>query len=216
LAIGPQIAFFGVVAANGCFACNDPACICGPTPTATPILDPLGRRVFLIGNPSGFLLVLEAKPGTNGASVGTTVPPPTPGQSARPNLQVQSTSTLGNGSATICDTQRISAGGGGVPGFNPPSFDPTPAITDALVDFACRFDAHVPGVPCTLSGDGNDGTITPNLPGGSIQFCYRAELNTAFPLGDTVLTAQSQDASGAHNLGPTVQIVVRRVTPPPN
>ncbi|MBI3784658.1 MAG: hypothetical protein HY270_14795 [Deltaproteobacteria bacterium] len=189
--------------------------MCGTTPTPTPMLDGNGRPVFLTANAGGFLLVLEARPGTNGASVGTSVPPPTPGQGVRPDLQIQASSALGNGSATICDTQRIVDGGGGVPGFDPPDFSSLSSITDALIDFACRFDPHSPSVPCTLSGDGNDGTITANLPIGSEQFCYRTEINTAFPYGDTVLTAQVRDSSAAHNIGPTAQIVIRRVTPHP-
>ena len=179
------------------------------------MFDEQGRRVFLTGNSAGFLVVLEARPGTSGVAVGISVPPPTPGAGVYPSLQIQAGMQLGNGSATICDTQTIAQGGGGVPGFHPPSIEPTPAIVDALVDFACRFEPFLPSIPCTLGGDGNDGTVTPGLASipGSRQFCMIATTTTSFAIGVTLLTARVRDNAG--NVGPTQQIVVRRVTPPP-
>ncbi len=152
--------------------------------------------------------MLEAKPGRSNSAIGTTVPPPTPGAGIYPDLQVQSDRPLGNGSSAICDTQPAHEGGGGVPGFSPASFEPTPAIIDGLVDFACRFSSFVPSAPCTLGPDGNERTLT-SLPSGSQQFCMIGTLNTKIPLGDTVLTARVVDKAG--NPGPTTQIVLRRV-----
>ena len=141
-------------------------------------------------------------------------PPPAPNPVDRPDLQIISSNALGNGSAAVCDKQPIAQGGGGVPGM--PDFGPSQTVTDALNDFACRFEAHTPTIPCTLGPNGEDGTVTqPSLPSGSVQFCYIAQSNTNFPLGDTILTVQARDTTAAKNIGPTKQIVVRRVTPVP-
>ncbi|MCX8072009.1 MAG: hypothetical protein N3C12_06105 [Candidatus Binatia bacterium] len=201
-----MITFFGVVRANGCYWCSEPGCLCNGSPTPTPVYDSFGRRVFVVGRGSGFYLVLEAKPGSGGGTVGTFVPSPTPGAGVYPSLQVLSSRSLGNGSPTICDTQPVAQGGGGVPGFLVPDFGVDKA--DALVDFACRFNAHLPSEPCTLGPDGLDGTITANLPSGGRQFCAIVSANIAFPSGDTVLTARVADTAGRP--GPVVEIVVRR------
>ncbi|GBD26807.1 hypothetical protein HRbin30_02149 [bacterium HR30] len=163
--------------------------------------------MFVVGSGTGFYLVLEARPGSNGAAVGTFVPSPTPGAGVYPSLQILASQNLGNGSTTICDKQPVSQGGGGVPAMHPPDF----ALdkVDALVDFACRFDAKLPSEPCTLGPDGLDATITPNLPSNGRQFCVVVTKNIEFAVGDTVLTARVADTSG--RTGPTFEIVVRRI-----
>lgn len=202
-----MVTFFGVVRANGCYWCSDPGCLCGSSPTPTPGYDDQGRRVFVVGSGSGFLLVLEARPGSAGGTVGTFVPSPTPGQGLYPSLQILSSRNLGNGSTTICDTQPIAQGGGGVPGFSVADF--APDKIDALVDFACRFDAKLPSEPCTLGPDGLDGTITPNLPSAGRQFCAVITRNLEFPVGDTLLSARVADTS--NRIGPVTEIVIRRM-----
>lgn len=150
--------------------------------------------------------MLEARPGSGGGTVGTFVPSPTPGAGIYPSLQILSSRNLGNGSVTICDTQPVNQGGGGIPGFGVHDF----ALdkVDALVDFACRFEAKLPSEPCTLGPDGLDATITPNLPSSARQFCAVVTRNIEFPVGDVVLTARVADTLG--RTGPVVEIVVRR------
>ncbi len=167
--------------------------------------------MFPVSAPNGFLLVAEVRPGNSGAAVGDSVPQPTPNGSTRPDFQLQSDRALGNGSTAICDAGPIAQGGGGVPGFSPTDFGPSNGVTNALIDFACRFESHSPVAdPCTLAADGNEGAISPGLPSTARQFCYVTTANTAFPSGDTVLTLQVRDKAVAQNIGPAVQIVVRR------
>lgn len=203
-----MVTYFGTAFVNGCGACNEPHCFCVGTPTPTPYFDDNGRQVYLVG-PSGFLLIVEAKPGPNGAAVGRSVPVPIAGQPNRPDLQILPNRNLGNGSAAVCDSQPVGAGGGGIPGFNPIDFGPSQAVTDALVDFACRFSVQSADSPCTLNSFGNPSVLTPGgLPSTGRQFCYLAEQNSAVPSGDTVVAVQLRDTQG--NLGPRREIVLRR------
>lgn len=152
--------------------------------------------------------MLEAKPGSAGFTVGTSLP--VSGSPSRPDLQMETTENLGNGSATVCDGQPASEGGGGIPGINPPNFGPGQDITNALQDFACRMTAFQPSSPCTLNRFGNFGVLTPGgLTGTSRQFCHIIRSIEEFPVADTILTAQSRDTGGF--IGPTRQIVVRRL-----
>jgi hypothetical protein len=202
---GPVITFIGIVRADGCFACGVANCYCGGSPTPTPGYDLSGRRVFTVSSGSGFMLVVEARPGNNGAVPGGNVPPPTPGLGIYPSLQIVANRPLGNGSVQICDKQPMSQGGGGVPGFPTPDFGPDKI--DAMVDLACRFELNLPSDPCTLDGNGNPATIS-NLPSNGRQYCFPVTAKEAFSVGDTVLVARVADAAG--NPGPPVAIVVRR------
>lgn len=167
---------------------------------------------MFLANSGRFVIVIEAIKGTSQLALAQFPLQPNDVDD-RPDLWIESTQNLGNGSPAICDTGPVSSGGGGVPGINPPNFAPEPTptfVTNALNDFACRFD---PGVnvnaPCTLT----DSTRDPKLitPGASIQFCDFVASNATFPPGEAVLTARLRDMGG--NLGPTAQIVVRVPTP---
>lgn len=198
--------FFGLARPDGCYACNVASCICLGTPTPTPEFEN-GARVFRVNDQGGFMLVIEGRPGSSGAQVGVNVPDPIPGQPFRPDLQLLADRPLGNGSAAVCDTN--SQTGGGVPGFGPSDFGPSQAVTDALVDLACRFTPFFPTSPCTLNANGNEAVLTPGgLPSGSRQFCNIVSPLIGFPSGDTKLTVQLRDRSG--NLGPRQSIIVRR------
>jgi hypothetical protein len=203
------ISYFGIAAPDGCAACPGvPNCNCGASPTPTPEFDGQGRQVFTVGFGSGFLLVIEAKPGFSGATVGTFVP--VPGSASRPDMQVEATENLGNGSAAICDTQSAQDGGGGIPGIDPPDFGPGQPITNALQDFACRLSAFQPTTPCTLNRFGAFAVLTPGgITGGGRQFCHIIRTIEEFPVDTTILTAQATDMGGS--IGPTKQIVVRRL-----
>ncbi len=200
---GPLMRFFGLTRTNGCVACDEEQCICGTTPTPTPFFDDGGRRIYEVAIDSGFLLVVEAQPGSSGEPVGEFVPPPFPGQ--RPDLQIQSNRNLGNGSTAICDVEPPSDGG--VPAIPTPNFDPAPGVNDALTDFACRFEALSPGNPCTLNSNGSPATVSPSLPVNSKQFCYIVATSASFPTGDTILSVRVRDEDG--NDGNVEQIVVR-------
>jgi cysteine-rich repeat protein len=198
---GPQVVFFGVATSDGCVACDAPLCACGGTPTPVPTFDGQGRRIFEeVG--SHFSIVVEGRPGSSGLPVGITL---TPGGSAtRPDLQIESTRALGNGSAAVCDAGL----GGGVPGVAPLNFGPGQSITDALQDFACRFESFQPGAPCTKDRFGNSATVSPDA---TVQFCHVLAQTEALPVGDSILGVQLRDVGG--NLGSVVEIVVRVTAP---
>ena len=101
---------------------------------------------------------------------------------------------------------------GGVPGINPPSFDPTSQfIANALNDFGCRF-ANNTIDPCTKIDDSGFNKYV--AADSEAQYCTRqvvgAEL--AFPPGDTLLTVQLRDYP-AGNIGDPVSLVIRVPTP---
>jgi hypothetical protein len=152
------------------------------------------------------LLVVEAKPGTSGAKVGSNlwVDPGT----QRPDLQLENNRNMGSGSTAVCD---IGVGGGGIPGIDPADFGVSQFVSDALADFACRFEFHLAGSPCTLNQNGIEATVGP-VP-ATAQFCDQVSTTAAFPAGDSLLTVRVADIAG--NIGPTAQIVVRVVTPTP-
>jgi hypothetical protein len=192
--------------ADGCVFCCEPGCAGIPTPT--PELDGLGRRVFDT-NSGELVIVVEAAPGLSGLPVSTSL---IPGANGRPDLQIQNTRGMGNGSLTVCDTGPASSGGGGVPGIPSPSFTlGDPFITNALNDFACRFQAFQPGAPCTLL----DASRDPKLINSSAtaQFCDFVSPTAALPSGQSLLTVAVRDQSG--QLGPTAQVVVRVASPTP-
>jgi len=151
------------------------------------------------------LLVVEAKPGSSGAKVGSNliVDP----SMQRPDLRLENTQNMGGGSTAVCD---IGPGGGGIPGINPTDFGPSQFVSDALADFACRFEFHLAAAPCTLDSNGLDSTLSPST---TAQFCDQVSATAAFPDGESLLTVQVADIVG--NIGPTAQIVVRVVTPTP-
>lgn len=199
LGLGANIGFMGVLRADD-------------TPQDPSGVDAAGRPVYIRPNPSGFILVVEAKPGTNGAPVGTnafnydrTNP------SVRPDLQIEVSRPIGNGSSAVCDN--TTGNFGGVPGIDPPSYDGTQAISDALNDLACRFNngsgignpgGRTPESACPIFGDGESRFIDPTA---TIEFCGFIDVPLGFPAGDTIVTARVLDSSGIP--GPTRQIVVR-------
>ena len=168
-------------------------------------VDSEGRPIFdrPVGN--GFVIVVEAKPGSNGASVGTSAYD----EGGRPDLQVIVSRDLGDGSPAVCDNQEPNFGG--VPGVDPPSFADTPMITDALNDLGCRFVdgtgapvGRPPTEACVLFQDGEQRFVDP---ASTVQFCARVTKPMSFPVGDTVVSARVRDDSGM--VGPELQIVIR-------
>jgi hypothetical protein len=192
---GPQITFFGMATASD--------------HVMTPIeVTPQGVPIYARQFGFGFFIVVEAKSGSSRMVPGIDNSPNPDDPSARPALQIEADHNLGNGSAAVCDIgpapdQPI----GGIPGINPPSFDPaSQMVTDALYDFACRFEAHDSRFPCTLNDHGNPQFVASDT---SIQLCttWVVGHEVAFPQGDTLLTVQWRDTGGNFSL--PRQIIVR-------
>ncbi len=202
LGLGANIAFMGVLRADDTLL--DPA-----------DFDEAGRPVYVRPTGSGFVLVIDARPGTNSSPVGLSAYQSDPADpSVRPDLQIEVSRDLGNGSPAVCDN---TAGNfGGVPGIDPPSFEETQRITDALNDFGCRFND---GTGMTLGRDSQsacvlfpDGEFHFVDPTATIEFCGFITRPMAFPTGDTIVTARLRDRSGL--VGPARQIVIRVSSPP--
>lgn len=197
LALGGNIGFIGLLRADeSLIEPND--------------VDAEGRPIYIRPNPSGFVLVVDAKPGSNHAAVGINAfnyDPTDP--SARPDLQIQVSRPIGDGSSVVCDDEEGHFGG--VPGIDPTSFDGTQAISDALNDLGCRFNDGTgnPGgrtadSACVQFPDGEFHFVDPSA---SIEFCGFISVPLRFPDGDTIVTARVRDVSGI--IGPPRQIVVR-------
>jgi len=200
------VLFVGAIPnADGCVFCCSQSCAHIPTPT--PAIEH-GRRVFNM-RAGQFVIVVEGAPGLSHLKVATSL---MPGDDGRPDLQIESTRNMGNGSATVCDTGPPSAGGGGIPGIAPPNFQPNSfVVTDALNDFACRFNSYNASTACTFTDASGDPKLV--TPGATAQFCDFMARTTEFPSGDSLVTVRLRDTAG--NTGPTAQIVVRVATPTP-
>lgn len=199
--------------------------IFGPAATPTPFFDAQGRQIFPLKTGQG-LIVVEGVPGLSLAAPGKLTSPGAPDN--RPDLQIETTQAMGNGSAAVCDDGNSSKPGhlspaGGIFPIATPNFTlepnpgPTPGtVTGALNDFGCRFEEYDPGFLCTFFGD----TGTPRYLGtgtvgtNAVQFCAKISSSAAaFNPGDSIVTVRLRDING--NTGPTAQIVVRVSTPTP-
>ncbi len=184
LAFGPVVTHIGLAAASG-------------VPFGA-LGDIDGAPVFFSSSGSGFKIVVEARAGLSGAAPGVVTfrsNPHDPTQ--RPDLQIESSDPLGDGSRAVCT--------GGVPAVNPPDFAPTQAIADALNDLACNFvPATAPDFACTVDGLGNNAFVNSD---SRVQFCLQVSAILTVPLGDTLLTVQLRDTLG--NIGPREQMLVR-------
>jgi hypothetical protein len=195
--VGPRVTFVGLATSDD-------------FPTAAIGSDDQGRPIFEQVFGRAFLVVVEGRPGTDGRAVGSSAfeyDPEDP--NVRPDLQVLVSRSLGDGSAAVCDN--MTGDFGGIPAIDPPSFDVTQPISDAINDFGCRFDDGT-GNPggraqidaCTKFSDGEYRFVSAN---SSIQFCARIAVPFSFPEGDTIVTARLRDVDGM--VGNASQIVVR-------
>lgn len=181
---GPRITFLGLAAADGT--------IIAPVADDTAAFQRVGG--------SGFQLVVEALPGTDGLQVGTVVFDSRPDDpQARPDLQIEASRPLGDGNPGVCTE-------GGIPGFDPPDFGPTREVADALNDFSCGFEvATTARRACTTDGFGSP--VFVSQASGVVQFCLLVNAVKAFPPGETALSVLVRDVGG--NLGPEMRIAVR-------
>lgn len=184
---GPPITFFGVTAADD--SLEQPSDM-----TSDQI--PIYQQPFGFG----FKLVVEAH-GRPGSSTFTT--------SGTPDLQIQSTRDLGNGSAAVCDVEPPNFGG--VPGIDPPRLEDPGAIADALNDFGCRFIDGT-GAPegrscaeaCVKYDDGEFHCVNGDT---DMQYCAAVTMPMRFPDGDTLVTVRVRNVQD--QLGPPAQLIVR-------
>lgn len=191
-AIGPLIVFFGVARADGAIVDSFET-------------DPSGVPIFERPFGSGFVLVVEARTGPSGRPVSRS----TYDDFTRPDLEIQASQPLGDGSPAVCDVLPPDAGG--VPATNPPDFSDAPSIGDRLNDFGCRFvdgsgsrQGQLCAEGCVRFPSGDLGCQAPNA---TTQFCGLVDQWFAFPLGDTLLTVRVRDTRG--NPGEPAQIIVR-------
>lgn len=197
--IGPQVSYLGVARADA-----------SPIEPAEVLED--GTPVFVRSNGSGFILVVEGRPGVSGAPVGLITF--REDLASLPDLQVLASRPLGDGSPEVCDNALPS--GGGVPAIDPPDFSPRPENIAAINDLACRFvdgegrhQGVGPGEACTLFPTGDYEFVNRS---STVQYCALVSRFFEFPLGDTILTVRLRDVLG--NVGPSARMVVRVVPPP--
>jgi len=176
---GPRIVFFGLAAADGRRL--------APRDTID------GVDIYERATGRGFRVVVEATIGASGKLAGARVFV----SGGRPDLQIESSRPLGDGSAKVCDA--------GVPGIDPPDFGSSPAIDDTLNDLGCRFNAATNRASvCTLDDLLRNDFVNADA---RIQFCGLFDSFLEVPSGETRLTVQLADSEGT--IGERKRIVVR-------
>lgn len=211
-AVGPVVTFFGLT--------NQDDTLLSASGTNSD-----GITVFSRPSGFGFSIVVEGAPGASGAVVGwcalgtpviDSFPPAcTPDLTNFPDLQIEASNPLGNGSPAVCD--RTGPNAGGVPGIDPVSFAPTQTDIDAVNDLACRF-LDGSGSPLGRSSDldacvqyVNNGEPTGQYgfadERSKMQFCGLITAVEQFPPAtDTTVTVRLRDVSG--NVGAPAQIII--------
>ncbi len=203
----PQITEFALLAADDSYI--EPE----RTENGIPVYElPFGRF---------FRIIVEARAG------GSRIPPgrDTFRQGAAPSFQIQASRPLGNGSAQVCDGDEPVPGG--VPGIDPPSFETTDTVIDALNDFGCRFPDGAPSPSPAGRGCNtqeaclrfDDGTFGCQDPDSEVQYCSQliSEVEE-FLEGDTLLSArvrETQVNGRVALISPVAQIIVRIIPPFP-
>lgn len=191
-AIGPVITFLGIARADGRPYVADPQ-------------EKGGIPVFSNFVGSGFLLVVEAKPGISNVAIGRRIyvfDPDDPKK--RPDLEIQVSRPLGDGSKDVCDARRPNIGG--IAGIDPPSFAETAEVSATLNDLSCRFEIFTAsGESCTLNKFGDFSFIEKDT---DTQFCMVVARAWNFEYGDTLVSARLRDEKG--NPGPVSKFWLRR------
>lgn len=197
---GPVITFIGLVRADNRY---NPGDLIETRPDGTPVYHrPLG---------TGFVIVVEGKPGTSKRAVGTNSFNSDPGDpSVLPDLQIQVDRDIGDGSPDVCDNMPPTIGG--VPAVNPPRFDTSQTIANSINDLSCRF-VDGQGAPmarnkmnaCILFDDGEFDFFAPTT---TTQYCSVVVPQALkFQNGDTQVSARLRDSDG--NVGPVARMIVR-------
>jgi hypothetical protein len=190
--VGPVITFAGIARADGRAYETDPE-----------MKD--GIPVFSNFVGSGFLLVVEAKPGISNLAVGRKIyvfDPDDPKK--RPDLEIQVSRPLGDGSKDICDARRPNIGG--IPAIEPPSFAETAEVSATLNDMSCRFEIFTASAEsCTLGKYGDFSFVSKEA---DTQFCMVVARAWNFDYGDTLVSVRLRDEKG--NPGPVSKFWLRR------
>jgi hypothetical protein len=200
-AVGPIVTFAGLARADG--KLTDPI---GKSPEGIPIYrNPVG---------SGFMIVVEGKPGISNVEVGRSIFKYDPNEPAqRPDLEIEVNRPLGDGSAAVCDARPPKIGG--IPAINPPSFADNPQVSATLNDLSCRFETFIESnSSCTLKKNGDFSFVDPT--NSKVQFCMVVARAWNFPDGDTLVSVRLRDVDG--DPGPVTRFIVRRQAnpaPPP-
>ncbi|HYD49404.1 MAG TPA: hypothetical protein VEB21_13700 [Terriglobales bacterium] len=190
--IGPVITYFGAARADGKVV--EPNAVEGGIP------------VYHTASGSGFILVVEAKPGESGLDVARQVSMHSPTDpNVRPDLEIIASRDLGDGSPEVCDRRKPKIGG--IPGIKPLSFANTQKIADAINDLSCRFETFIEAESsCTLDKLGNFAFARSDT---KVQFCTIVARSFLFPEGTTDLQVRVKDSAG--NPGPIKKMrIVRR------
>jgi hypothetical protein len=162
----------------------------------------------LFGTSGEFRIVVEARPGISGLGVATANFTTCGSASGMPNVQIESSQRMGNGSNPVCSSSGAFNVNGGIPGIDPPDFTPTSDIINTLQSFAIWFTYQSPGSACTLKPGGDCCSYV--SPSTTAQFCDKMNSAQSFPPGDSLVTVQLRDTGG--NVGPAAQIIVRVAT----
>jgi hypothetical protein len=190
--VGPVVSFFGAARADG-----------KPAKPTSVSKDGIPTYSSQVG--SGFILVVEGKPGVGNREVGRRLyahneKDPT----VRGDLEIISSHDLGNGTPEVCDRTRPNIGG--IPATQPLSFDATQKISDAINDFACRFETFTESdFSCTMNERESYSFVDAET---TTQFCLIVARAYSFPEGTTELRVRLRDIDG--NPGPAKVIRIFR------
>jgi len=167
--------------------------------------NPQGIPIFHHPVGSGFMLVIEGKPGISNFEVARGIfrhDPNDPTQ--QPDLQIEVNRALGDGSVAVCDARRPTIGG--VPAVDPTSFAQTSKVSAALNDFACRFETFIESnASCTVNKFGDFEFL--NAKESKVQYCMVVARSWQFPAGDTLVSVRLRDTEG--NPGPVSRFIVQ-------
>ncbi len=193
--IGPIVTFFGAARADG-------------MAVQPKSVDKKGIPTYVSGGGSGFMLIVEGKPGASGLDPARRIFAYVPDDpKSRPDLEIEADHDLGDGSPAVCDRSRPKIGG--IPGINPPSFAETQKIGDALNDFSCRFETFIQSdSACTKDKTEDFSFVNKET---TTQFCMIVARAWAFPVGETLLSVRLRDTDG--NPGPVKQMRIVRGAP---
>jgi hypothetical protein len=190
---GPEITFFGIAQADNVVRTPN-----GTTDDGVPLYD--------WPTQAGFIVVVEGRPGTSNRQINLTCGiMGLPECSGRAPVQIIADRALGNGSSAVCDTTPPNIGG--VPAVPDLVFGSDQSTTNAINDFACRFDTHPQTtVACTFDELGNFSYVDSRT---TAQFCSVPALGQELALkpGITRFKAQLADVSG--NIGSMSEIAIR-------
>jgi hypothetical protein len=194
----PQVTHFGVARSDH-------------VPVAPVAFDEDGRPVYLRPIGSGMTLVVEARPGSSSARVGTEVFDPAGGL---PDLQMIVSRPLGDGSAAVCDTTTPDIGG--VPATDPLEFSDASTVVSAINDLGCRVDGArtKSGNACTVPNSVTE-EFAFVVPSSTIQYCLPIDGPWAFAPGDTIVAARVRDVLGGTSEPQEIVIRVAPATAPP-